>query len=179
MARLVERFHDDLGELGAFTPAATTDLPAIYSTLLSHNGHMTVTLEAFHESLVGVHAVRERKEPESYGRESLLTRLSDGCVVQCGIMRIDLGGLPPGVREAIEEQRAPLGRILIRNNLLREVELLALWKIAIGERLAEYFRREVGEVVYGRSARIHLEGAPRVDLLEIVTDDPRGLPEGL
>src|SRR5690606_7749686 len=143
----------------------------------SHGGHMTVTLEAYHESLVKVQAVEELKSDKSYARESLLTRVSDGLVVQCGIMRIALAGLPPQVREAIENRSAPLGRILIRNNLLREVELLALWRVALGPRLAQYFRREVGEVVYARSACIHIQGEPTVELLEIVTDDPRPLPD--
>src|SRR5690606_4703342 len=130
------RFYNDLSELATFEPAGTADLPATYATLLSHGGHMTVTLEAFHESLVKVQVMQEQKSPAAYARESLLTRAVDGLVVQCGIMRIALTGLPDPVREAIENQSAPLGRILIRNNLLREVELLALWRVTLGKRLA-------------------------------------------
>jgi hypothetical protein len=179
MLDLTRRFHSQLDDLASFEPAGTVDLPPTYATLLSHGGHMTVTLEAYHESLVRVQAIEELKTDKAYARESLLTRVSDGLVVQCGIMRIALAGLPPQVREAIENRSAPLGRILIRNNLLREVELLALWRVTLGQRLACFFRREVGEVVYGRSACIHIQGEPTVELLEIVTDDPRPLPDGI
>jgi hypothetical protein len=62
----------------------------------------------------------------------------------------------------------PLGRILIRADLLREVELLALWRIAAGPRLASELDLPPGTAVYGRSARILVEGRPAVELLEIV-----------
>src|SRR5690606_36482633 len=147
MLSLTGRFYEHLEHLATLEPAGTDELPPTYATLLSHGGHMTVTLEAFHESLVKVQVMREQKTEAAYARESLLTRVNDGLVVQCGIMRIRLAGLPSQVREAIENQSAPLGRILIRNNLLREVELLALWRVTLGVRLASYFRRERGEVV--------------------------------
>ena len=83
-------------------------------------------------------------------------------------MRIDLDGLPAAVREAIERGGCPLGRILIRSNLLREVELLALWRILAGPKLSEELEVPAGEVIYGRSARILVEGRPAVELLEIV-----------
>ncbi len=51
--------------------------------------------------------------------------------------RIDLAGLPEDVRGRIAEGGCPLGRILIRTNLLREVELLALWRIAPAALLSE------------------------------------------
>lgn len=166
-------FFDNLDRLAQFQAVSNSVLPPTYATLLAHEGHMTVTLEAFHESLVDVHTVAEEKSPEFYARQSLLTRQSDGAVVQCGIMKIALSGLPQNVRDSIENHSAPLGRILIRNNLLREVQLIALWKMTIGEALAKVFDRPVGDTVYGRSACIHLDGQPAVDLLEIVTDDPR------
>lgn len=177
LLHLTEVFYSDLAELATFEPVATGDLPEVYATLLSHLGHMTVTLEAFHESLVKVSVRKQCQGEHAYARESLLTRASDEMVVQCGLMRIALAGLPLHVRTAIESQSAPLGRILIRNNLLREVELLALWRVTLGPRLAHYFRREVGEVVYARSACIHIDGEPTVELLEIVTDDPHPLPD--
>ncbi|MGI9455401.1 MAG: hypothetical protein ACR2NU_02515 [Aeoliella sp.] len=172
MEALVQLFYGGTRELGQFTAIAEQALPPTYGTLLSHHGHMTVTLEAFHESLVDVEAISERAEPTSYARQSQLTRHSDGAIVQYGIMRIDLTGLPEQVRCEIESLSAPLGRILIRNNLLREVELLALWRIELDETLAQLLGLKAGDEVYGRSAAIHLEGQPAVDLLEIVKDRP-------
>ncbi|WP_425399337.1 hypothetical protein [Aeoliella sp.] len=165
-------FSTDLEQLGRFTPVGEDDLPASYATLLAHHDHMTVTLEAYWESLVAVRVVRERLDSTIYARQSLLARHSDGAVVQYGIMSIDLADLPPNVREAIETGCAPLGRVLIKNNLLRDVELLALWRIETGDELAKHLGVPAGDVIYGRSAAIHLSGARAVDLLEIVTDHP-------
>ncbi|MEO0531153.1 MAG: hypothetical protein AAF266_11360 [Planctomycetota bacterium] len=155
-------------QLGKLTAVGQFDLPAEYATLLAHSGHMTITLEAWHESLVDVHVEGEVFAGDTYARHSLLTRRTDGRVVQSGIMRIDLTGLPEQVRTAIELGECPLGRILIRSNLLREVEPLALWRIASGTLLAEELATEPAEVIYGRTARILVEGRPAVELLEIV-----------
>lgn len=165
-------FADAVRDVGQFEALGEDQLPRSYASLLAHDDHMTVTLEAYHESLVSVHVVAERTESTWYARQSLLTRHSDGAVVQYGIMRIELSGLPEPVREAITAHSAPLGRILIKNNLLRDVELLALWQIQPASRLAEPLRLAPGQVIYGRSAAIHISGKPAVDLLEIVTDKP-------
>lgn len=165
---LAAPFFSPLTELGELTPAGHDDLPADYQTLLAHSGHMTITLEAWHETLVDVSVVGETSGADSYARHSLLARQTDGRVVQSGVMRIDLTGLPAEARDAISAGGAPLGRILIRSNLLREVELLALWRIEPGPTLSKELQAGPGEVVYGRSARILVEGRPAVELLEIV-----------
>jgi chorismate-pyruvate lyase len=83
-------------------------------------------------------------------------------------MRIDLTGLPEKARTQIETHAAPLGRVMIRNNLLREVELLALWRVQPAAPLRELLGLSEGEEIYGRSARILVDGRPAVELLEIV-----------
>lgn len=165
---LAAPFFEPLALLGELEPVGEAELPADYQTLLAHHGHMTVTLEAWHESLVDVTVAGEHREPDSYARHSLLSRQTDGRVVQSGVMRIDLTDLPMAVRAAIEVGNCPLGRILIRANLLREVELLALWRVAAGPMLASEFGLEPKDVIYGRTARILVEGRPAVELLEIV-----------
>ncbi len=165
---LAQAFFDPLTELGLILPVGESDLPGDYLTLLAHSGHMTITLEAWHQSLVDVRVEGEVREPNRYARHSLLSRRTDGRVVQSGIMRIDLTGLPAEVRREIEVGETPLGRILIRAELLREVELLALWRIKMGPQLARELGYDPGTTTYGRSARILVEGRPAVELLEIV-----------
>ncbi len=169
---LVALFASDVSQLGRFVAVGTSDLPTSYAALLAHDDHMTVTLEAYHESLVSVVVVDEQSGDDWYARQSLLARHLDGAIVQYGIMRIDLSSLPAHVASAIQSHTAPLGRILIRNNLLRHVELLALWRIEPAPSLATPLGLAPGETIYGRSAAIHLAGKPSVDLLEIVTDHP-------
>lgn len=168
MAALAGLFFQPIESLGKLTPVDSTDLPPAYQTLLAHNSHMTVTLEAFHSSLVDVQVVDEYPEADRYARKSLLSRQSDGRVIQLGVMRIDLRGLPPDAREDIENHTAPLGRVLIRSGVLREVEVIALWKIEPGDELRTALGCNFGEVVWGRSARILVDSRPTVELLEII-----------
>ncbi len=55
-SRLATLFYESLDELGRFEPATVDELPADYRALLAHHDHMTVALEAFHDSLVNVQA---------------------------------------------------------------------------------------------------------------------------
>ncbi|QDT01150.1 hypothetical protein [Adhaeretor mobilis] len=166
---LVELFYDTPAALGLFSSVEADDLPETFRSLLAHNDHMTVTLEAWHNSLVDVRVQREHSEGDVYARESLLARQRDGGIVQYGIMRIDLAGLPEIVRLEIESQALPLGRILIRHHVLRAVELIGLWRVNPSEILRSKLKAPEGAAVYARSARILVEGTPAVELLEIVT----------
>jgi chorismate-pyruvate lyase len=162
-------FFPTLAELGEFTAVASAALPADYQTLLDHDDHMTVTVEAYHGSLVDVRVLAEHRVGDLYSRCSLLVCQSSGEVAQIGIMRINLAGLAPRVREDVESKRAPLGRVLIRHNVLRRVKLHELWQIvpgpALRDRLALSDRQQT---TFGRSAGIIVDGKPAVELLEIV-----------
>lgn len=168
VTRLAERFGYSLVDLGEFHAAAPDELPAAYRTLLAHTGHMTVTLEAFHGTLVDVRVLRETADETSYAREIVLARQSDGAVVQYGLMRIWLADLPAEVRHEIETHDAPLGRVLIRHGLLRDVELISLWRITPSRHVASQFGGESTDTIYGRSAQILVDGRPTVQMLETV-----------
>lgn len=165
---LADLVFDSLAEVGELTPVDIGDLPEEYAVLLAHDDHMTVTLEAYHDSLVDVQPLREVVGKDVYARASLLIRRSDRQVAQWGIMRIRLIDLPAVVRREIEEGDTPLGRVLIRHNVLRHVELRQLWRVKPGPQLRLHWDVRPGECVYGRSAEIWVEGIQAVDLLEIV-----------
>jgi hypothetical protein len=135
LATITAPFYSSLAELGEFELVEAADIPEDYQTLLAHDDHMTVTVEAFHGSLVDVQVLDERREGDVYTRASLLVRQSDRAVVQFGIMRINLAGLSAVVRREIEERGTPLGRILIRHNVMRHVKLFKLWRIWPGPEL--------------------------------------------
>ena len=166
--RLVSPFYDDLTELGRFEPVTADDLPERYRAILAHNEHMTVTLEASYGSQVDVRALAEWRDEGSYARNSLLARQTDGAILQFGIMRIWLADLPAAARDEITVQKLPLGRVLISHNLLRQVELITLWRIAPGPILERYLQVSGGQSVYGRSAQILVDERPTVQMLEIV-----------
>ena len=58
--------------------------------------------------------------------------------------------------------------MLIDHNMLREVELISLWRIVPGPALRQHLSLAVGEVIYGRSAQILVDERPTVQMLEIV-----------
>jgi chorismate-pyruvate lyase len=167
-SRLASLFFSHLDDLGRFEPVAVDDLPPDCRRLLAHHDHMTVALESFHNSLVDVHALAEWRDDSSYARCSLLSRQSDNAIVQFGIMRIWLTDLPPAAQREITDEKLPLGRVLIAHNLLREVEVIALWRITPGPALQQHLELPDQSPIYGRSAQILVDHRPTVQVLEIV-----------
>lgn len=168
VARLASLFYDDLAELGRFEPVSAAALPDVYRRLLAHNDHMTVRLEAANDSLVDVGVLAEWRDEASYARNSILTRQRDDAVLQFGIVRMWLADLPAPAADEITVQRIPLGRVLVQHNVLRQVELIALWRIAPGPALRRHLQLAAGQIVYGRSAQILVDERPTVQMLEII-----------
>jgi hypothetical protein len=165
-------FFPSLAMLGEFEEILPADMPPPQQTLLAHNEHMTVAVEAFHGASVNVQVLDSTRDGDFYTRTSLLIRQSDDTPVQLGIMRIDMTRLSPQVRAEIESRATPLGRILIRHNVLRQVELERLWRIRPSAMLRNRLRldgdaSDACEFIFGRSASIALEGRRAVELLEI------------
>jgi chorismate-pyruvate lyase len=166
-SRLATLFFSDLTDLGRFEPVPVDNLPADYRTLLAHPDHMTVALESYHHSPVAVKVIDEWRDESSYARTSLLSRQSDGAIVQFGIMRIWLTDLPSEAQTEITQRRSPLGRVLIEHNVLREVEPISLWEITPGPVLKKHLRLANNNPIFGRSAQILVDERPTVQLLEI------------
>ena len=166
---LTELFFSSPQELGEFEKVEATDLPEPYQALLAHQDHMTVTVEAWHNSLVDLRVLKEYRDGSSYARKIVLTLQRDSRAVQFGIMRINLKGLPEIVQLEIESQALPLGRIMIRHHLMRTVELCQLWRVTPGPELQSQLRLKEDATAYGRTARILVSGEPAVEMLEIVS----------
>ena len=165
---LIKLFFDESSELGSFEEVTAEQIQEPSRSLLAHDHHMTVTLEAYHQGPVNVQVLQSRIDGDHYSRKILLTRQSDGEVVQYGIVRLNLSVLSPDVRKEIENQQIPLGRILINHGVLRVVRLLSLVRIESGPDLATAFGFETGKTCFGRTALIYCDGTPAIELLEIV-----------
>ena len=168
---LAELFYPSLRELGEFEEVGEDELPPLYGKLLAHDQHMTLAVESHHGCPIDVEVRKSCRTPTHYQRNSLLTRQSDGRVVLFAIMRAALSLLSPAVRQEIESEQIPLGRILIEHNVLRKVRLLSLWKVIPTVTLREAFRLDRLEVCYGRTALIYCDAVPVMELLEVVTAD--------
>jgi hypothetical protein len=143
-------------------------MPEPYRSLLVHEHHMTVTVEAFHGDLVDVRILARRQDGNSYTRKILLALQKTGRIVQFGIVRIDLGLCSPPVRAALVAGKTPVGRILIEHNVLRRIEPTAYLRIAGKAPQMSWFGLTGPQTLYGRLAIIHCDGCPAVELLEIV-----------
>ena len=165
---LVGLFYKRPDELGRFEEVDSHELARDYRMLLAHDSHMTVTVERFHNGPVDVAVLATKVAGDHYARKILLTRQSDGVVVQFGIMRLDFGAVSAEVRREVESQQTPLGRILIKHNVLTKVHLSKLYRVVPGEDLRRHFHLPAGPITYGRTAVIHCDSEPAVELLEIV-----------
>ena len=166
---LANLFYLSLDELGEFEEAAPDEIPKAARELLCHDEHMTVAVEDCHDGPVDLRILNTHTTPSHYSRRIALTRPPDGRVVLFGIVRLNVDLLMPEVREEIESEQTPLGRILIQHNVLRYVRPLSLWKIVPGPDLRQLFGLEQTSACYGRTALIYCNGLPAVELLEVVT----------
>ncbi|MCC9605479.1 hypothetical protein LOC68_22745 [Blastopirellula sp. JC732] len=166
---LVRLFYDNPSELADFTEVSAAETPEPFKELLAHDHHMTVTVERFHQSPVDVQVLQTDTVGAAYSRKILLSKQTDGKVVQFGIVRLHCNHLSAIVEQEIKSERIPVGRVLINHNVLRQVQLTSLWRVVPGEELRDLLALEPGEVIYGRTALIFCDGEPAVELLEIVT----------
>ncbi len=177
----VEPAGPDLETLFAQFPPAD-DLPAYelvpgervpepYRGLLVHEHHMTVTVEAFHGEPVDVRILARRHNGDSYARKILLVLQGSGRIVQFGIVRIDLRQVSPEVRDEIVAGQTPIGRILIRHDVLRRIEPKAYLRIDPGPKQMAWFGLSEPRPLYGRLALIHCDGRPALELLEVVAPE--------
>ncbi len=167
---LLEQFYRDPpghAQLGEFEPVLNAPPP--YNALLDHHKHMTVTVESHYDEKVDVHVHRCDRHENWYSREITLVTKETGRIVQYGIVRLNVDTLDGEVWRRIESQSVPLGRVLIEHNVLREVQLVGLWRIKAGPSLAAMLRVQVGETVWGRTALIYCDGEPAIKLLEILS----------
>ncbi len=170
---LLDQFYPEpagFSVLGDIEPVLVVPRP--YDALLDHHNHMTVTVEAYYGEKVDVQVHRSEQQGEWYAREITLSTARSKQVVQYGIVLLDTTAIDDDVWQRIKSQEVPLGRALIEHNVLREVQLVGLWRMFAGPRLAELLPVRKGETVWGRTALIHCNGEPAIKLLEILAPTP-------
>ncbi|MHC5111901.1 MAG: hypothetical protein ACYTHJ_18710 [Planctomycetota bacterium] len=145
-------------------------LPGHYRELLVHNEHMTTTLGSFHDDRVRLRVLKRMVEGDLYLRMIQLVAGPDDKVVEFGILRFNLATAPLEVRREVEAASTPLGDILIKHGVMREIE--PRWFVQIDGRspLVEQMGFQAGENLFGRIGRIHCDGHPAIELLEVVTE---------
>jgi chorismate-pyruvate lyase len=168
---MVSIFYNDSAQLGEFQRVNGANVPEVYRSLLNHTNHMTVTVEEHHHDRVAVKVLRSDLVGDHYRREILLHTHKDQKVVQYGIVRLNTKFLSEGPRQEILDQKKPLGRVLIEHDVLREIQLFDLLEVRCGPVLARLFGVPEKTVTYGRTALLHCNNEPAIELLEIVTPE--------
>lgn len=157
----------DVREFGFVRGVDAADVPPPHRGLLDHQSHMTVAMERFHGGPVTLRVVATRPASgvdAGYAREILLLD-QRGRPIQYGIVRIDLGMVPPAVADRIRAADTPLGRVLIDAGCLCTVQDVKFLDILGGPHLAAL----IGPGrTFGRVATIAVGGRPAVELLEVV-----------
>lgn len=164
-------FYADMAELGSFEEVLVEAVPEPYRTLLAHHEHMTVAVEGHHGSPVDVEVLTANRSGDYYSRKIILHRQSDRQVVLFGIPRLNLRLVDDDVRREILGETAPLGRVLIAHNVLREVQLASLYRVTPGSDLRGLFGLDQPRPTYGRTAFIYCDGYVAIELLEIVAPE--------
>ncbi len=168
----MEVFHSASEHFGQLHPIDPEQLPEPARTLLDHTRHMTVAMERFHGGPVGLRVVQRTTGHDGHYCREILLHVADGRVVQHGIVRIDLGQLPPDVADAIRTESTPLGRLLINAGLHCDVHDVRVLRVVTGPWLARLFEVTPGRETFGRVALIGLAGRPVIELLEIIAPEP-------
>jgi hypothetical protein len=167
--RLLYAFFGD-SALPEIEGVGASEVPQPYHKLLVHHHHITVTLEKYHGKPVTVVPWRVQRNGDIYGRKLDLI-VEPGKVVMTGVMLINFGFCSKSVQEEVVAETAPLGRILIKHNVLRRVDATAFVRLPAGDALVQRFKSPQPKPAYGRLATIYCDEKPAIDLLEIVAPE--------
>ena len=162
------RLFPDSADVPHAEAVPADDVPEPYRQLLVHTHHMTVTVERFYGEPVDVKVLACRREGDEYARKILLSLHDSHAVVQFGLVRINLGVCPPAVKVEIVEGKTPLGRVLIRHDMLRRIEPVGYLRVKLSEAMAGWFGVPAGAETFGRLGVIYTGDDPAVEVLEIL-----------
>jgi chorismate-pyruvate lyase len=172
LAELCEPFVPPGMEFSPYCVAVQpVHIPTADRRCLAHREHMTEVLEHHHGKPVAVQVQEYRQEGSWYSRKITLTPGAESRkIIECGIVRMDFRYMSDQVRDEILARKTPLGRVLIKHNVLRWIEPLWFVQLPPGSDVMKLFGIETTEPVFGRIAVIYCNGEPAIDLLEIVTN---------
>jgi chorismate-pyruvate lyase len=164
---------DVLALLAEFSAGLTTiervssdTVAPVYRALLDHNTHMTLMVEKTHGCKVHLRVLKARQDPTYLLREIILESPSK-MPLMYAVVRVHLDAMRPVVREEIVAAKEPIGHVLVKHNVPREVYCESLIRVMPTSALAETLSVDPGAVLYGRAAFITCDGTRALDLMEI------------
>lgn len=145
------------------------EMPQPYQRLLVHEGDMTPTLEAFHNTTLHLKVLRRELHGDFYFREVLLVPDDGGKVVEFGAIKIHLALFPPAARQEILRERIPLGTILGRHKIEHLSRPKAFIKVRSDDLIDNILELSGHPTLYGRRNTLsNLEQHPIAEIVEIL-----------
>ena len=166
----LDDFYARMGrELPVIEPIDGDAMPDPYKSLLVHESDMTPTLQDFHRDSIHVHALHAEERDDSYFREVLLELDENGCPVEYGAIKINLGLLPNDTHQEIIEARLPLGQILFAYEVPHASRPKAYLKVEADEHITGALRLDGAPQLYGRRNTLtDIEDRPLAEIVEIL-----------
>src|SRR3954463_11228173 len=138
-----------------FLEISPQEMPLDSRQLLVHQKHMTRTLNAHYGQPVDVHVLERHHDGDLYSRKIFLTPRESQTVVEYGLVRLDFRYVPHSVRDAILQEHAPLGSILINHNILRRIQPRWYLKFPAASTILNWFDCKPQADLFGRLGTIY------------------------
>jgi hypothetical protein len=144
-------------------------MPEPYKSLLVHQRDMTPTLEAFHRRSIHLQTLGRRRKQDAYFREVVLRLDETNKPVEFGAIKIDLTLFTPEAREAILQERLPLGHILHAYKITHSSRPSAYLRVASDKFINDVLGMSGAHVLYGRrNTLFNPEEKPLAEIVEIL-----------
>ena len=125
-------------------------MPEPYKSLLVHERDMTSTLENFHKAGIHLRLVSRQQRDDEYFREVVLVLDGSEKPVEFGAIRINLALFPAAAREAILQEKFPLGHLLKDFAIEYQSRPKAFLRIASDKTINQFLKLTGAHRLYGR-----------------------------
>jgi chorismate-pyruvate lyase len=148
-------------------------VPEPYRSLLVHQNDMTPTLEKFHKSPIHLEVLGRRRKDDAYFREVILRLDSSNQPVEFGAIKINLDRFTPESREAILQERLPLGHILHQYKISHTSRPGAYLRLASDKLINRVLEFSGAQVLYGRRNTLYdPQQQSLAEIIEILPTHP-------
>lgn len=161
----MDKLFDSVSSCLEVTPE---EVPQPMRELLHHNKHMTLTLEAFLKMKVSLVMLQSAVTEFTMVREILLQGSENALPVQYAVAKVYLDTLDAAVRADIIQADIPIGHVLVKHDVQREVHCDSLHTVTLCDALSTKLGFSRGFIFFGRKAHILCNGKRAIDLLEVI-----------
>jgi chorismate-pyruvate lyase len=144
-------------------------VPEPYKSLLVHERDMTSTLENFHKAGIHLRLVSKERRGDEYFREVVLVLDGSEKPVEFGAIRINLALFPAAAREAILQERFPLGHLLKDFAIEYQSRPKAFLRVASDKTIKGLLNLSGAHLLYGRrNTLLNPAGDALAEIVEIL-----------